>query len=79
MLDAVGLEVGWEVLVGVAPFVRADDPDLLAAQPLAQRLKDARLVHAADDPGRPRESICVRRSAQPGSTAPSRTTCSPSG
>ncbi len=49
MLGAVDLEVGREVLVGVSPFVRSDDPDLLAAQPLAQRLKDARLVDAAHD------------------------------
>jgi hypothetical protein len=53
MLDPVGLEVGWKVFVGVAPLVRADDPDLLAAQPLAQRLEDARLIDVADDPGAP--------------------------
>lgn len=47
MLGAVDLEVGREVLVGVSPLVRADDRDLLAAQPLTQRLKDARLVDAA--------------------------------
>jgi hypothetical protein len=45
---AVGLEVVREVLVGVAPLVGADDPDLLAAQLLAQRLEGADLVHAAD-------------------------------
>ena len=53
VLGAVDLEVGREVFVGVSPLVRANNPDLRAAQPLAQRLKDARLVHAADDPGAP--------------------------
>jgi hypothetical protein len=47
---AVRLEVVREVLVGVAPLVGADDPDLLAAQLLAQRLEGADLVHAADHP-----------------------------
>ena len=51
VLGAVDLEVGREVFVGVSPFVRADDPDLLAAQPLAQRLEDARFVDAAHDAG----------------------------
>jgi len=49
----VDLEVGGEVLVGVSPFVRADDPDLLTAQPLTQRLEDARLIDAAHDAGAP--------------------------
>lgn len=51
MRGPVDLKIGREVLVGVAPFVRANDPDLLAAEPLAQRLEDARLIDAADDPG----------------------------
>jgi hypothetical protein len=51
LLGASGLEIGWEVLVGVSPFVRADDPDLFAAQPLAERLEDARFVDVADHPG----------------------------
>ena len=38
------VEVGGQVLVGVAVAVGAPDPDLLAAQPLAQRLQDADLV-----------------------------------
>ena len=41
VLGASDLKIGWEVLVGVTPFVRTDDPDLFAAQPLAQRLEDA--------------------------------------
>jgi hypothetical protein len=53
VLDAVDLKIGREVFVGVAPFVRAEDPDLLAAKPLTQRLKDARLIDVADDPGAP--------------------------
>jgi hypothetical protein len=53
VLGAVDLEVAGEILVGVAPLLRAEDPDLLAAQPLAQRLKDARLIDVADDPGAP--------------------------
>jgi len=44
MLGASGFEVGREVLVGGSPFVRANDPDLLAAQPLSQRLEDGPLL-----------------------------------
>jgi hypothetical protein len=36
VLVAVDLKVAREVLVGVSPLVRADDPDLLAAQSLAR-------------------------------------------
>jgi hypothetical protein len=49
VLGAVGLEVGGQVLVGVAPPVRAGDPDLLAAQLLAQPLEGDDLVDRADD------------------------------
>jgi hypothetical protein len=34
VLGPVGLEVGGQVLVRVPPLVGADDPDLLAAQPV---------------------------------------------
>ena len=47
VLGAAGLEVGGQVLVGVAPPVRAGDPDLLAAQVLAQRLEGDDLVDRA--------------------------------
>lgn len=49
-LGAAFLEVGGEVLVGVAPVVGADDPDLLAAQPLPERLEGHDLVGHAHHP-----------------------------
>ena len=45
MLAAALLEVGGEVLVGVAPLLGAEHPDLLAAQLIAQRLKGRDLIH----------------------------------
>ena len=50
VLGAARLEVGGQVLVGVAPPVGADDPDLLAAQLLAQRLEGDDLVDHPDHP-----------------------------
>ena len=50
VLGAARLEVGGQVLVGVAPPVSAGDPDLLAAQVLAQRLEGDHLVDHAHDP-----------------------------
>ncbi len=44
------LEVGGEVLVGVAATLRAYDPDLLAAQPIAQRLEGRDLIDLAHHP-----------------------------
>jgi hypothetical protein len=79
MLGASDLEVGREVLVGVSPLVRADDPDLLAAQPLAQRLEDAGLIDVADDPGAPAR-VGVREQVRPAWVDGAvRTMCSPSG
>jgi len=51
VLGPAGLEVGREVLVGVAPRIGADHPDLLAPQLLAQRLERDDFVHYAGDPG----------------------------
>src|SRR5262245_61271795 len=44
------LEVGREVVIRVAAAVRPDDPDLLAAQPLPQRLENGDLGGDAIDP-----------------------------
>ena len=49
VLGAAGLEVGGQVLIGVTPSVGAGDPDLLAAQVLAQRLEGDHLVEHPDD------------------------------
>ena len=49
MLGASGFEVGREVLVGGSPFVRANDPDLLAAQALPQGLQNADFIVDALD------------------------------
>jgi hypothetical protein len=43
------VEVGGEILVGVAPPLRADDPHLFAPQPVAQALQDTDLVADATD------------------------------
>ena len=53
----VDLEVGRQILVGVAVAVGTHDPDLLAAQPLAQRFQDADLV---GDPVDPLPALAVR-------------------
>jgi hypothetical protein len=50
VVGPVGLEVVGQVLVGVAPAVGAEYPDLLAAQLVPQGLEHAALVHAAQDP-----------------------------
>ena len=50
VLGAVRLEVGRQVEVGVAPLLRASNPDLLAPQLLPQRLEHPALVHGAQDP-----------------------------
>ena len=44
VLASALLKVGRQILVGVAPPVRADDPDLLAAKLVAQRLEGRDLV-----------------------------------
>jgi hypothetical protein len=46
---AVALEVGRQVLVGIAVAVRPDHPDLLAAQALAQGLQHGDLIGDAVD------------------------------
>jgi hypothetical protein len=49
MGGALRIEVGRQVFVGVAVAVRAEDPDLLAAQLVAQRSQSADLVGDAVD------------------------------
>ena len=46
---ALGLEVGWQIVVRVAVAVCADDPDFLAPQLLAKGLQDADFVGDAVD------------------------------
>ncbi|WP_425460182.1 CATRA conflict system CASPASE/TPR repeat-associated protein [Herbidospora galbida] len=50
VLEAAYLVVGGEVVVGVAPPVRPDHPDLLAAQLVAQALEHPALIHRPQDP-----------------------------
>jgi hypothetical protein len=50
VLRPVGLEGLGQIVVGVAPLLGADHPDLLAPQLLPQGLEHPALVHAAQDP-----------------------------
>jgi len=65
VLVAAGVEVGRQVLVGISVAVGALDPDLLAAELLAQDLQHADLVGDAVDP-RPASGVALQHGIAPG-------------
>jgi hypothetical protein len=68
VLGQAGLEVLRQVVVGVAPAVGALDPDLLAAQPVPERLQHARRRRgrpSACHTGRPRRRNRATLAAPP--------------